>query len=114
MLHQVHRRRVKFTKSFELHEQHDAGEVRVCVMLGVCEYVCRARLFKLSKQLFLLRGMEINNFVLLIPWQLFDLVQCKPKVADFNDTVVETFKKQICTKLQLDCCNCKELSGANN
>ncbi len=41
VLHQVHRRRVKlYTESFELHEQHDADEVRVCVMLGVCVCVC--------------------------------------------------------------------------
>ena len=55
--------------------------------------------------------MKSIAHVLLIPWQLFD---CKPTVKDFNDTVVEPYDKEICTKLQLDCCICKQLEGANN
>ena len=43
MQQQALHRRVKFTKSFELHEQHDADEVRVCVMLGVCVCMFAAR-----------------------------------------------------------------------
>ena len=58
--------------------------------------------------------MISKNLVLLIPWHLSDLVQCKPLVIDFNDTVVEPYDKEICTKLQLDCCICKQLKGANN
>ena len=58
--------------------------------------------------------MKSIAHVLLIPWQLSDLIQCKPKVKDFNDTVVEPYDKEICTKLQLDCCICKQLKGANN
>ncbi len=46
-------------------------------------------------------GMKIEKFVLLIPWQLSDLVQCKPLVKEFISTVVDSKKSKICTKLHL-------------
>ena len=55
--------------------------------------------------------MKSIAHVLLIPWQLFN---CKPKVKDINDSIVEPYEKEICTKLQLDWCNCIQLEGANN
>ena len=58
--------------------------------------------------------MKAKSLVLLIPWHFVDLVHCKSLVEEFSDTVVESYEKEICTKLQLDCCICIQLSGANN
>ena len=65
----------------------------------VCVFTPRAPVQTL-KQLFLLCGMKIGKIVLLIPWQLFDLVQCKPLVKEFNN-FVDSKKSKNCTKLHL-------------
>ncbi len=45
--------------------------------------------------------MKIKILALLIPWQLSDLVPCKPLVKEFISTVVDSKKSKICTKLHL-------------
>ncbi len=67
---------------------------------GVCEWVCRARRFKLSNSLFHLVWMIAKNLVLLLPWHLVDLVHCKSLVDVFN-SVVDPKKEKFAQSLQL-------------
>ncbi len=103
-------------KSFESRERHDADavSVHVChVEVFVSGYAARAcSNSQTAYSIFV--WMKAKSLVLLLPWHFVDLVHCKSLVKEFNDTVVESYEKEICTKLQLDCCICIQLSGANN